>query len=133
VRARRPTVPVIVGLALALLAVLTLLAVFAAAEVSMNWEHARIVLPVVAGGGFAIGWAGTHFAAWLVADRRRVVILGLLLFVAMGLCPPWVYTFSPTAATTTTKPAGYHLLFDPPEPEWHSGVARRSPQSRAIS
>jgi hypothetical protein len=119
-RERRPTVPVIVGLALALVAILTLLAVLAASEGPVNWKRAQFVLLIAAGAAFAIGWAGAHLAAWLVADRRRVGILGLLLFVGMGLCPPWVYTFSAPGATTTTKPAGYDLLFDPPEPEWDS-------------
>jgi hypothetical protein len=118
VRGRRPAVPVIVGLALALLAILTLLGVFAAGEASVNWKRARIGLPVAAGVAFAIGWAGTLFATWLIADRRRVAIFALLLFIAMGLCPPWVHTVSPEGAATTTRPAGYRLLFDPPEPEW---------------
>ena len=119
-RGRTPTVPVIIGLALASLAIVVLLA---AGESPVNWKRAWIALPVAAGVVFAIGWAGAHFSAWLVADRRRVAILGLLLFVAMGLCPPWVYTFSPTGAATTTRPAGYHLLFDPPKPDRNSSQA----------
>jgi hypothetical protein len=47
---------------------------------------------------------------------RRLVILTLLLFAAMGLCPPWISTHR-----SETTPAGYHLIFNPPKSEW-SGV-----------
>jgi hypothetical protein len=106
-------VPVIVGLALALLAFLVFLDAFVAGA-STDWKRASIVLSVALGTAFAIGWAAAHLAARVLADRRRIAILGVLLFAAMGLCPPWVYTFSPPGRATTTKPAGYHLLFNPP-------------------
>jgi hypothetical protein len=113
-------VPVVVGLAAALLALLIFLSAVANGEASIaqDWKLAALIVGVALG----IGWAGAHIIARVVADRRRAVILGVLLFVAMGLCPPWVYTFSPSGAATTTRPAGYHLLFDPPAPD--SGSSR---------
>lgn len=55
--------------------------------------------------------------------RRVPVLLGLLVFALMGLIPPWQYTFTPEGAATATKPAGYHLLFEPPEPERRHALA----------
>lgn len=49
--------------------------------------------------------------------RGRRAAVALLIFAAMGLCPPWVYTFSEPGASTTVWPAGYHPIFYPPEPE----------------
>lgn len=50
------------------------------------------------------------------------MVIALLLFAAMGLCPPWVYT---GFGTSVVRPAGYHLVFAPPTPEsdrWADGV-----------
>ena len=91
-----------------------------------DWQLAALIIGLAAliiGVAFAIGWAGTHIAAKLIADRHRVVVFGLLLLAATGLYPPWVYTLSPKGAATTTKPAGYHLLFSPPEPERRGPLA----------
>jgi hypothetical protein len=114
-------VPVIVGVALAFLPFVAFLIALANSEASMarEWKLAAVIMGVA----FTIGWAGTHLAAKLTTDRHRVVIIGLLLLGATGLYPPWVYTFSPEGAATTTKPAGYHLLFSPPEPERRGPLA----------
>jgi hypothetical protein len=102
----------IVGAALAFLVFLAA-AAEGKASIARDWQ----IVALVASVAFAIGLIGTNLAVWLLADRRRVVLVGILLFAAMGLCPPWVYTFSPTGAATTTKPAGYHFIFYGPAPE----------------
>lgn len=49
--------------------------------------------------------------------HRRIVILGVVLFVLMGLFPPWIYIAAIPRGGPVEKPAGYYLLFDPPAPE----------------
>jgi hypothetical protein len=115
VRSRRHTVAVFVGLAMASFVVLLFIGEVMKGNVSLErgWKPATLVVGVA----FGIGWVGAHIVAWSIADRRRAMILGLLLFAAMGLFPPWVQTFSPPGAPPTTTPAGYHPIFDPPMPE----------------
>lgn len=107
--------PLIVGLVLASLPLLIFLNAASKGEVSIarDWMRAAVVVSAA----FGIGWASANILAKVVTDRRRASIVGLSLFIVMGLCPPWEYTFSPPGAPTTTKPAGYHLLFEPPQPE----------------
>ncbi len=51
-------------------------------------------------------------------NQRFLLGLGVVLFVLMGLIPPWIYTFAYSGATThIEKPAGYFLIIDPPKPE----------------
>jgi len=97
------------------LAFLVFLAALAEGKVSMarDWKLVALVMSAA----FAIGWTGAHLGAWSLASRRRVAIFGVLLLAATSIFPPWVYTFSPEGAATTTKPAGYHLIFYPPAPE----------------
>ena len=45
---------------------------------------------------------------------KRIIALGIVVFVLSGLFPPWVYTFNPPGARPTENPAGYRLIFDPP-------------------
>ena len=46
--------------------------------------------------------------------RSRGSALALLIFAAMGLFPPWLYT---RHRSNVEQPAGYHLIFAPPAPE----------------
>lgn len=48
--------------------------------------------------------------------QRKVVILGIVLFILMGLFPPWIYTLN-AQSINREKPAGYALIISPPEPE----------------
>ena len=111
---RKQMVAAIVGLALALFVILSFLKAVEDGDASFgrDWK-AGILIAVVA---FGIVWGGSHIIAIIVADRRRAVLFGLLLVAMMALYPPWIYTFNRPGAPTTTRPAGYHLLFDPPSP-----------------
>ena len=48
--------------------------------------------------------------------QRKVVIVGVLLFVLMGLFPPWTYMYD-WQSIHREKPAGYALIISPPGPE----------------
>lgn len=48
--------------------------------------------------------------------QRKIVIVGVVLFVLMGLFPPWTYTLD-LQSIHREKPAGYALIVSPPEPE----------------
>lgn len=48
--------------------------------------------------------------------QQKIVIIGVVLFVLMGLIPPWTYTLE-TQAIHRAKPAGYALIISPPDPE----------------
>jgi hypothetical protein len=48
--------------------------------------------------------------------QKRILIASVLIFIAMGLYPPWTYTFSSTLRHSE-KPAGYGLIVAPPAPE----------------
>ena len=45
--------------------------------------------------------------------RKRIVILLALVFVIMGLFPPWKQRVN-TDRVRWERPAGYHLIFEPP-------------------
>lgn len=53
--------------------------------------------------------------------QRKVVIVGIVLFILMGLFPPWTYTLS-AHSIKREKPAGYALIISSPEPEKNSMV-----------
>lgn len=48
--------------------------------------------------------------------RRIVLILGVVVFVLMGLFPPWTYVFH-IQTVHSEKPAGYAFIAEPPMPE----------------
>lgn len=86
-------------------------------ELAGDW----VVALTIGGMGFIGGGIASHAMAWvfrwILREQRRAAVCALFLFAAMGLCPPWVYTFSAPGAATALKPAGYHLIFAPPAPE----------------
>jgi len=51
--------------------------------------------------------------------QRKIVIVGVVLFVLMGLFPPWTYTLD-APSVHREKPAGYALIISPPGPEKHA-------------
>ena len=61
--------------------------------------------------------------------KNFVMWLGILVFVLMGLFPPWLYTYNATIRspvygsflTGSQKIAGYYFLFAPPDPAGESG------------
>ena len=48
--------------------------------------------------------------------QLKILIRFSFLLVAMGLYPPWTYTFD-AQSIHSEKPAGYDLIFTPPLPE----------------
>jgi len=48
--------------------------------------------------------------------QKRIVVVGSLAVILMGLIPPWSYTFN-YKSVQRTKPAGYALIIAPPSPE----------------
>lgn len=54
--------------------------------------------------------------------QQKIVVVGVVLFVLMGLIPPWTYTLH-TQAIQREKPAGYALIISPPEPERENAAA----------
>ena len=47
--------------------------------------------------------------------QRIIIMVGLVLFILMGLFPPWTYTCA--RRSIREKPAGYALIILPPKPE----------------
>lgn len=52
----------------------------------------------------------------LNSKQLRILIAGVVIFVAIGLFPPWTYTFN-AESIPSEKPAGYALIVSPPNPE----------------
>jgi hypothetical protein len=48
--------------------------------------------------------------------QARILIASAALFIAMGLFPPWTYTFDYQSAHSE-KPAGYSMIIVPPASE----------------
>ena len=55
-----------------------------------------------------------------VFSRKRLVWLLVAIGFIMVTIPPWTYTFSQQGAAVSRSPAGYGIIFSPPEPE-HKG------------
>lgn len=53
--------------------------------------------------------------------QRKILVIAALLFVAAGVCPPWIYTVD-GQSIHSQRPAGYALVMAPPAPE-QSGAA----------
>ena len=55
--------------------------------------------------------------------QRKIVIVGVVLFVLMGLFPPWIYTLD-AQSIHREKPAGYAFIAIPPGPEKNAPAFR---------
>lgn len=53
--------------------------------------------------------------------QHKILVIAALLFVAAGVCPPWIYTVD-GRSIHSERPAGYALVMIPPVPE-QSGPA----------
>ncbi|MBW4056822.1 MAG: hypothetical protein HIU83_15770 [Proteobacteria bacterium] len=53
--------------------------------------------------------------------QRKLVMVGVILFILMGVFPPWMYTFD-AQTVHSEKPAGYALIFSPPLTEYPENV-----------
>jgi hypothetical protein len=51
----------------------------------------------------------------LNSNQRKVLIVGIIAIVVMGIFPPWTYTFK-YESTYSEVPAGYSLILIPPAP-----------------
>jgi hypothetical protein len=49
------------------------------------------------------------------SNQRKVLIVGIIAIVVMGIFPPWTYTFK-YESTYSEVPAGYSLIVNPPAP-----------------
>ena len=77
------------------------------------WER------LAAGVAFGIGWAGARITALIVAGESPEQTGGdpgdaVFCSPPWGSAPPGCTRSAQGGRRTTTKPAGYHLLFDPP-------------------
>ncbi|MBI5044058.1 MAG: hypothetical protein HZC10_09595 [Nitrospirae bacterium] len=52
----------------------------------------------------------------LNSKQLKVVIAAAVIFIVMGLYPPWIYTLD-VESIHSEKPAGYALIIAPPTPE----------------
>jgi hypothetical protein len=48
--------------------------------------------------------------------KRPIITIGIIVFIIMGLFPPWKYTLN-AQGIHIEKPAGYALIIYPPKPE----------------
>jgi len=46
----------------------------------------------------------------------KILIMSTVIFIVMGLFPPWTYTHD-NRSMHIEKPAGYGFIMEPPEPE----------------
>lgn len=53
--------------------------------------------------------------------QRIIIIVGFVLFILMGLFPPWIHTLH-FKSIYREKPAGYALIISPPKPERNTPV-----------
>lgn len=105
----------------------------------------RVALGVMVGIGYATvgGVVGAFIGYWQGRVGRRpssvtnpatgdetvsfnkvqiqIAIVAIILFMLMGFCPPWIYTFD-HQSVHREKPAGYALIIDPPAPERNAPV-----------
>jgi hypothetical protein len=49
-------------------------------------------------------------------NQKKVIIVGLVLIVLMGLFPPWIHTFN-VKAVNIERAGNYGFMFSPPPPE----------------
>lgn len=50
------------------------------------------------------------------SKQRIVILLGIFVLFVNLMFPPWDYTFQTEGISRVAKPAGYALLFAPPQP-----------------
>jgi hypothetical protein len=56
--------------------------------------------------------------AWnSMTAKQKIIGAGIMCLVPLALYIPWTYTFSGADGIHSEKPAGYHFIFDPPQPE----------------
>lgn len=48
--------------------------------------------------------------------QYKILVTSVVLFILMGLFPPWTYTLN-ASSVHREKPAGYALILAPPPPE----------------
>lgn len=51
--------------------------------------------------------------------QRKIIVVGILVFLMMGIYPPWrhrVDAENQYKRVKTIRPAGYHLIITPPTP-----------------
>lgn len=51
----------------------------------------------------------------LNSNQRKVLIVGLVALLIMGVFPPWMYTFD-FRSISNDIPVGYRIITSPPEP-----------------
>lgn len=58
--------------------------------------------------------------ALLQLNRRQIhaLAVGLLLFVSVGLYPPWDHLYRNEIGGATKRPAGFHFINAPPDNTW---------------
>lgn len=49
--------------------------------------------------------------------QKFLAIITIILATASTIYLPWEYTFQDQGISQVVKPAGYHLIFSPPEPQ----------------
>lgn len=54
-------------------------------------------------------------------NQRRVLVVGIIAIIVMGVFPPWTYTFK-YQSMYREVPAGYSLIVNPPTPEKGYGL-----------
>jgi hypothetical protein len=47
-------------------------------------------------------------------NQKRILLVSMVIFIVMSLYPPWQFV-----SHGVTHPAGYGLLFSPPQPQLH--------------
>src|SRR5699024_2888343 len=46
-----------------------------------------------------------------------------LLIITASVYVPWEYTFQARSISQVRNPAGYHFVFSPPDPQYHSAAS----------
>lgn len=77
-------------------------------------ETLRIAERSLARTGGGTGLRGTSMT--FNRKQQKVMFASVVVFILMGLCPPWTYTLH-AQSVSRERPAGYALMFAPPAPE----------------
>jgi hypothetical protein len=54
--------------------------------------------------------------------QQKILRIGLIIILLMGIFPPWTYTLN-TDKVNSESPAGYALIFSPPETQYKASAA----------
>lgn len=76
--------------------------------------------PALAGGCLVKRYPARGIIMTFNPKQLRVLIAASVIFVIMGIFPPWTYTFN-GESIHSEKPAGYGLIISPPKPEQDDG------------